>query len=169
MARKLSLAGIALLVVVGGLLLAGQWSLHRSSQEVCGICARHINPKSGVIAEVGGRRRHVCCAHCAVTEGRQERKPVRLIEVTDYDSGDAINPATAWYVDGSRVIACEHDMTRMDEAKQPARLAFDRCSPGTFAFATRAAADAFAAKNGGVILSMQEMLAGLDAGEARHD
>ena len=167
MARKFSMAALVLLVVVAGLLVAGQWSVHRRSTEVCGICARHIKPQAGVIAEIGGRRRHVCCAHCAVTEGLQERKPVRLVEVTDYDTGRKLEPSQAWYVDGSRIVACEHDMTRMDEMKQVQPTRFDRCSPGTFAFATRGAADSFAAKNGGTVLDMKTMLAGVTAGEAQ--
>jgi hypothetical protein len=167
MARKMSIAALVLLVVIAGLLVAGQWSLHRRSEGVCGICARHINPRAGVIAEIGGRRHHVCCAHCAVTEGRQEHKPVRLIEVTDYNTGRKLDPRQAWYVDGSRIVACAHDMTRMNEMKQVEHTAFDRCSPGTFAFASRAEADTFSARNGGVVRNMEEMLAGVDAGEAQ--
>jgi hypothetical protein len=83
---------------------------------------------------------------------------VRLIEVTDYVSGQSLNPQEAWYVDGSRVVACEHKMTRTDEMKQPGQLMFDRCSPGTFAFRERTAADAFAADNGGVVLGMAQFL-----------
>jgi hypothetical protein len=123
-----------------------------------------------VIAEVGGRRRHVCCAHCAVTEGLQEQKPVKLIEVTDYNTGRKLIPAQSWYVDGSRIVACTHDMTRVDEMKQVTHATFDRCSPGTFAFATRADADAFMTANGGVVRNMDEMLAVVNAGEAhQHD
>ena len=167
MARKVSTAALVLLVVVAGLVVAGQWSLRRHSEEVCGFCARHIHPQAGVIAEVGGRRRHVCCAHCAVTEGRQEHKPVRLIEVTDYNTRRKLDPRQAWYVDGSRIVACTHDMTRMNEMKQVEQAAFDRCSPGTFAFASRAEADTFAAINGGVVRNMEDMLAGVSAGEAK--
>jgi len=167
MARKVSMAALGLLVVIAGLLIAGQWSLHRHSQEVCGICARHINPKAGVIAEIGGVRHHVCCAHCAVTEGLQEHKPVRLIEVTDFSTGRKLDPSHAWYVDGSRIVACVHDMTRLNEMKQVEKTAFDRCSPGTFAFASREEADAFAGKNGGAVLNLEKMLAGVNAGEAK--
>jgi nitrous oxide reductase accessory protein NosL len=167
MARKVSIVALVLLVVVAGMLIAGQWSLHRRSEEFCNICARHINPQAEVIAEIGGTRHHVCCAHCAVTEGLQERKPVRLIEVTDYGTGRKLDPRQAWYVDGSRINACAHDMTRINEMKQVQPTAFDRCSPGTFAFASRAEADAFAAKNGGAVLAMNEMLAGVNAGEAK--
>ncbi len=167
MKRKASMAALVLLVAVGGSLIAGQWSLHRRSEQFCSICSRHINPQAGVIAEIGGRRHRVCCAHCAVTEGLQERKPVRLIEVSDYSSGRKLNPAQAWYVDGSRINACEHDMTRMNEMKQAERATFDRCAPGTFAFSSRADADRFAATNGGAVLDMNHMLASVSAGETQ--
>ena len=167
MARKISMAAMVLLVIVAALLITGEWSVHRRSEEVCGICARHINARAGVIAKVGGVRHHVCCAHCAVTEGRQEHKSVKLIAVTDYSTGRKLDPAKAWYVDGSRVVACEHDMTHMSEAKQLTQAIFDRCSPGTFAFADQTQAKDFVAANGGVVLSMDEMLAGVNAGEAK--
>ena len=167
MARKVSFAAIVLLAIVAGLLIAGRWRLHETSQESCGICQRHINPQAGVVAEIGTRRVHVCCAHCAVTEGRQEQKPVRLIEVTDYSSGRKLDPGKAWYVDGSRVVACTHDMSHMGEMKQMDMTTFDRCSPGTFAFASREEAESFMAKNGGTIHNMQEMLAGVSSGEAK--
>ena len=53
----------------------------------------------------------------------------------------------------------QHDMSRMDESKHAERLAFDRCSPGTFAFSDRKAAEAFVAQNGGVLRSLTELLA----------
>jgi hypothetical protein len=169
MARKISIAAVGLLVLVLGLLVAGQWSLRRHAHELCGICQRHIHPQAGIIAEIGGKRRHVCCAHCAVTEGLQEHKPVRLIEVTDYASGRKLDPAKAWYVDGSRVVACTHDMSHMNEMKQVERTAFDRCSPGTFAFATRAEAEAFVAQNGGLVRDLNGMLGAVNTGGPGND
>lgn len=167
MAGKVSIAVMVLLVIVAGLLIVGEWSVQRRSEQECGICARHISSQAGVIAEVGGRRYHVCCAHCAVTEGLQEHKPVRLIEVTDYSTRRKLDPRQAWYVDGSRIVACTHDMTRMDEMKQMEKRTFDRCSPGTFAFAARADAEAFAAANGGAVRNMEQMLTGVAAGEVK--
>ncbi len=162
MAHKLSIAGLGLLVIVAALLVGGEWTLHRRSQEFCNICQRHINPRAGIVAEIGGRRERVCCAHCAVTEGLQEHKPVRLVEVSDYHSGRKLDPAAAWYVDGSRIHACEHDLPRMSEAKRIEERTFDRCAPGTFAFATRGEADAFASANGGAVLSMEALLASVN-------
>jgi len=159
MAKKASIyAGVAL-VLIAALFAGGYRLMNRRSETVCGFCQRHINPRSRVVAEVGGRTRTVCCAHCAVTEARQEHKPLRLIEVTDYSNGGKLNPEQAWYVDGSRVVACEHDMTKMDVTKHAEQLSFDRCSPGTFAFRDQKSAEAFVAQNGGIVKRLPELLA----------
>ncbi len=156
--KKKSIIYVLTVVLTAGLFAGGYWTVQRRSEATCGICERHINKRARVVAEIGGRRRVVCCAHCARTEGQQENKPVRLIEVTDYVTGQSLNPQDAWYVDGSRVVACEHKMTRTDEMKQAGQLVFDRCSPGTFAFRDRKAAEAFAAENRGVVLGMAQFL-----------
>jgi hypothetical protein len=93
-----------------------------------------------------------------LTEGRQEHKPVKFIEVTDYPTRKSLDPQRAWYVEGSRVVACEHDMANMGEMKHTDQMAFDRCSPGTFAFADRKVAEAFVAENGGVIHDLAQMV-----------
>ena len=158
MAKKVSISALVLLLVVAGLLAVGNWSLKRRTEKFCGFCNRPIKTELAVIAEVGGHERHVCCARCAISEARQENKPLRLISVTDYNSKTKIAPEQAWYVEDSRAMACDHDMARMNEEKRATELVFDRCSPGAFAFARRQDADAFVAQNGGVIRRLPEML-----------
>jgi hypothetical protein len=157
MARKSSIYAAVAVLVFCALAVGGYRLVHRRSAELCSICSRHINAEARVVVEIDGHRRNVCCAHCALTEGRQEHKPVRFIEVTDYPTGKGIDPQRAWYVDGSRVVACEHDMAKMGEMKQMDQMAFDRCSPGTFAFADRKAAETFVAENGGVIHDLAQL------------
>ena len=158
MAKKASIYAAVVGLAFCALFAGGYWLMHRRSAELCSICQRHINPEAHVVVEIGGRRRDVCCAHCALTEGRQENKPVKFIEVTDYTTGKGLDPQHAWFVDGSRVVACEHDMAKMGEMKQTDQMSFDRCSPGTFAFADRKAAEAFVAENGGVLHNLAEMV-----------
>src|SRR6266545_3442937 len=110
MAKKISIIGSVVVLALAALFGGGYWVMNRRAETVCGFCQRHINPQAAVVAEIGGRTRHVCCAHCAVTEARQEHKPVRLISVTDYLTSHRLKPEDAWYVDGSSVVACEHDM-----------------------------------------------------------
>lgn len=115
MAKKASIYAAVVGLALCALFAGGYWLMHRRSAELCSICQRHINPEAHVVVEIGGRRRDVCCAHCALTEGRQENKPVKFIEVTDYTTGKGLDPQHAWFVDGSRVVACEHDMAKMGE------------------------------------------------------
>jgi hypothetical protein len=149
---------LAALVATAGLVAGGYRVVKERSEASCGICQRHINKRARVVAEIGGRRRVVCCAHCARTEGWQENKPVRLIEVTDYPTGRALNPQDAWFADGTRVIVCEHKMAVTDQTKHAEQMVFDRCSPGTFAFRDRKAADAFVAENGGTVMGLAEFM-----------
>src|ERR1022692_2410697 len=159
MAKKTSIYSAIVLIVVAGLFASGYLLMKRRSRMECGFCRRQINAKAHGVAEVGGRRRDVCCAHCAVTEARQEKKALRLIAVMDYPTGKLVRPEGAWFVEDSRVITCQHEMSRMDEFKHAEQLEFDRCSPGTLAFSERKAAEAFVAQNGGVLRSLPELLA----------
>jgi len=47
----------------------------------------------------------------------------------------------------------------MDVTKHAEQLAFDRCSPGTFAFRDQKLAEAFVAQNGGIVKRLPELLA----------
>ncbi len=151
--------------VLGGLvvaLLAGGWFvLHPRRPEVCEICRRQINPRAHVTMEIGGRVLDACCARCAITEAFQERRPVRLLRVTDYATGSPLAPDQAWFVDGSRKVLCSHDQPMVDESKHAEHLAFDRCSPGAYAFARRQDAEDFVRQNGGAILRLKQLMEGV--------
>lgn len=131
--------------------------LHPQPHE-CGYCLRPLHDNLRITAEIDGKRTDVCCPHCAITEANQQRKPLRLIAVHDYTTGKTIKPEEAWYVEGSSVMACQHDAMHMNEMKETQDLAFDRCSPGTFTFANKAGAQAFIAQNGGSLLSFQQLM-----------
>ena len=153
---------IALTVTVVILAGAGVFGWYRfvahPKPVVCGYCLRPLHANVKVTAEIDGKRAEVCCPRCAITEANQERKPVRLITVHDYSTGKAMSPETAWYVEGSRVIACEHGAMHMDETKEPQEMAYDRCSPGTLTFATKQQAEDFTAANGGTVISFGQLM-----------
>jgi hypothetical protein len=60
--------------------------------------------------------------------------------------------------EGSRVLACEHSGMHMDEMKDSAPMAYDRCSPGTLTFATKQQAEDFTAANGGAVISFSQLM-----------
>ena len=151
---------IASILLVGAGLLGYGWFRYvvHPKPVTCGYCRRPLKSDLSVTAEIDGKQAIVCCARCAITEANQQHKPVRLITVHDHVTGRALGPAGAWFVENSQAVACNHDAIRMDEMKDTQSLAFDRCSPGTFAFQNKADAEAFIARNGGSVLSYTELM-----------
>jgi hypothetical protein len=149
---------VTLLIVVGAGAYAWYRYIAHPAPVACGYCLRPLHANVKVTAEIDGRRAEVCCPRCAITEANQEHKPMRLITVHDYSTGKAMSPETAWYVEGSRVLACEHNGMHMDEMKESAPMAFDRCSPGTLTFATAQQAQDFTSANGGTVISFGELM-----------
>lgn len=158
--KSFGLAVLAL-VTLAALALAVYDYRQFSEPQSCGFCQRPLKPNLRIVAEVGGRRVAACCVRCAISEAAQEKKPLRVLQVRDYTTGSELRPEDAYYVDDSRAMACDHDMMRMNEMKHSEQMAFDRCSPGTFAFARQADAEAFVRANGGVIRRLPEITQGV--------
>jgi hypothetical protein len=91
---------------------------------------------------------------------RQQHQPVRLIATT---TPKALEPDTAYYVEGSRVMLCEHHEGLVDPAKRPYEVVFDRCMPSVFAFARQEEASAFASSNGGSVLRLSQVIEEVDS------
>ena len=155
--RRIILA-VIFLIVAGAAAFGWFRFVAHPTPVACGYCNRPLHANLTVTAEIAGKRAQVCCARCAISEANQEHKSLRLITVHDYRSGRAISPANAWFVEGSRVIACDHDAMPMNEMKGTEAMVFDRCSPGTFAFANRQDADVFVVQNGGTVLSFGQLM-----------
>lgn len=162
MSRQKRLGMAVLAAVALAVLAVGFYDYRQFSEpQVCGFCQRPLKPNLRIVAEVGGRRVEACCVRCAISEAAQEKKPLRVLQVRDYTTGATLRPEDAYYVDDSRAMACDHDMMRMNEMKHSEQMAFDRCSPGTFAFARQADAEAFVQANGGVIRRFAQILQGV--------
>ncbi len=155
--RRIALT-VILLLVVGGAVFGWYKFVFHPAPAACAYSNRPLHANLMVTAEIAGKRAQVCCARCAISEANQERKPLRLITVHDYRSGRAISPTGAWFVEGSRAVACDHDAMRMNDMKEMDMSDYDRCSPGTVAFAERQAADIFSAQNGGAVISFAQLM-----------
>ena len=153
----------AVLVVLAGLVAAGYRLMFNREEAFCGFCHRSIHANTKVIAEIGGGRRTICCARCAISEAYQEKKPLRLIAVTDYVSSKSLNPEQAYFVDGSREVLCTRNEAMVDESKRMHEMTYDRCFPGTYAFAHREDAEAFVRENGGKVVQLQQLMQGVSA------
>jgi len=146
------------IVVLALLTAAGYWLLQQTEPGVCKVCRREIHAASRAVIEVDGKQEAVCCVRCAMTLDEQEKKPVRLVEVTDYVRQTSLAPKDAFYVEGSRIVLCMSHEPHMDETKHPQARIFDRCEPSVYAFARREEAESFAAQDGGVVLGLAELM-----------
>ena len=155
---KLGYVALILTAVLLGWIGWHEVSARRHDAGLCDICLRPLHSNTEVLVEIGGKRKEVCCIRCAITEMAQEKRPLRVIEASDYVSGRKLDPYAAWYVDGSRKVLCSHDQMHMDDNKGSEQLRFDRCAPGAYAFANHADAEAFVRENGGVIRRLAEMV-----------
>jgi hypothetical protein len=155
--RRIVFAGI-LIVVASAVTFGWYRYVAHPTPVACDYCNRPLHANLSVTAEIAGKRAQACCTRCAISEANQEHKALRLITVHDYRSGRAISPDGAWFVEGGSVMACEHESMPMNEMKGTDAMAFDRCTPGTFAFAERKDADGFVARNGGSVLSFAQLM-----------
>jgi hypothetical protein len=146
-------------VFVVALALGGYWLVHRTERhDICRICRREIHVQASAVAELDGKPEPVCCVRCALTLAHQQGKPVRLLQVTDYVSRQLLSLNAAYYVEGSRVILCEKHEPLLGESKEAFQRVFDRCEPSLYAFARREEAESFAARNGGVVVRLEQVL-----------
>jgi hypothetical protein len=155
--RRIVLTAI-FLVAVGSAGFAWFRFIAHPKPVACGYCSRPLHTRLSVTAEIDGKQTEVCCARCAIAEANQQQRPLKLVAVHDYLSGRSMSPAEAWFVEGSHTMACDHDAMRMNEMKGTEELAFDRCSPGTLAFAEKQDAEAFVRANGGTVLSATQLM-----------
>ena len=153
------LGGAVMMAVVLGLGYAG-WRISRSSEpQVCQVCSRPIHAHSRTVGLVADRRELFCCPACALTTHDQNGRPVRIVELTAYETSSPLSPSQAYIVRGSDVNACAQQHGPVDQDKQPTIVHFDRCSPSLLAFVGREAATRFAKEHGGKVLSFSELAA----------
>jgi hypothetical protein len=147
--------GIALL----GVIAVGVWYvLVERPPADCQICGRPIHATMDTVAEENGKKLYACCPRCVITMAVQTGRHVKLIRVTDFDTRKALDPAQAYYVEGSQVNVCSSPPMMRGQERVPYERTFDRCSPSVIAFATEDKARAFIARNGGDLKSLDQLM-----------
>jgi hypothetical protein len=161
MTSRASKVGVIILVAFAcGLGFAGWRMLAPSGREVCEVCNRPIHAQSRTVGEIGdGREEVFCCPTCALTAHHQTGKKVKITQLTDFDTDKPLGPDNAYVVEGSTLNFCIKYQPLADKDKQPTQMAFDRCSPSIYAFASEAAAERFAREYGGRVRRFQELAA----------
>lgn len=162
MKRSAGWLGAILLAAVVLSLAYASWKASRSAREhFCAACQRPIHDRARTVALAASRRQQFCCPACALTAGHQTGAAVRIIELTDYETGVAVNPAEAYIVRDSDVNLCMQSHGPVDQDKQPTVTHFDRCTPSLIAFARLEAAARFLTGHGGRIVRFSNLAATL--------
>ena len=160
MSRASKIVGILVLAAVAIGLGAVAWRTTRvADAETCAACSRAVHAHTRTVANVDGRTHTYCCLACAISEHHQTHQSVEVLALNEFETGRSMQPQQAFIVRGSRVNHCldMEPAPRVEDVGHPAHRDFDRCAPSMIAFETRDAAAQFAAKNGGAVLSFNEL------------
>lgn len=159
MQTKIILAGIVCLGAVLAFMGGAWYLLNQRQATICPFSGREIHPETRAVVMIGGKRYETCCIRCAIIEAQQTGKPLRVLQVADFETGKLIDPASAWYVESSSVNLC---MRMSPAAESPGRESiyvrgFDRCSPSALAFRSEEQAHAFMALHGGALKRLDDL------------
>ncbi|MFP5230189.1 MAG: hypothetical protein ACLGXA_21445 [Acidobacteriota bacterium] len=145
-------------MILAGLGVAWYFVSHQQPK-VCPFSGRMIHPQTRALVTIGGKKYETCCVRCAIIEAQQTGKPLRVLEVADFETGKLVAPKSAWYVESSDVNLC---MRMAPAAESPGRESvymrgFDRCSPSALAFRSEEQARAFMAQHGGALKRLDDL------------
>lgn len=160
MSRGSKIVGIFVLAAVAVGLGAVAWRMTRGAEaETCAACSRAVHAHTRTVANLDGKTHTYCCLACAISEHQQTDQPVEVLALNDFETGQRMPPAQAFIVRGSRVNHCldMEPAPRVEDVGHPAHMDFDRCAPSMIAFGTPDAAARFADKNGGAVLTFNEL------------
>lgn len=148
------LAGVAILLLLF-FLAVRFWP---EQEDVCAVCLRPTHKVTSYFVTLeGGETVELCCPRCGL-RFEQEGGEVASVKVTDYGTGELLDPGDATFVEGSAVHVCcgEEALLRDREGSEYERT-WDRCLPSVIAFGSRAKAEDFRARSGGRILQLDEL------------
>ena len=157
--RNQKLLSTLLVVAMAAAVWIGAGRQRRAApHDICPICQRPVLHKSRVEVERDGKREAACCPSCLLAFRAQTGRKVRLVSVTDFDSGTALPPAQAAYVVGSDADTCAGQaQVKVDQTKHPMPAHYDRCTPGIAAFSNRRRATEFARLHGGNVATLRDL------------
>ena len=158
MDRRVVVGGILGAVCVAALGYSAWRFVSAREQQVCGACQRPIHGDSRTVATLAGRTVRFCCPSCALSERQQSGEGVRVTALTDFRSGQRLDPSRAFLVRGSDVNPCAGHAMHLNPDKQPMQAQFDRCSPSLLAFSGREEAQAFAREHGGQVIRFTDLV-----------
>ncbi len=135
------------------------WGSGCQREEVrCAICYMPIPKETRAVIRVeGGSSKTVCDARCPLTFQEETGRKVELLQVTDYETGERLDPEGAFYVTGSDVAPDAHTKVLRTTPADTVYLHWHRCLPSVLAFRMQEEALRFQRAHGGVIMTLAEL------------
>ena len=158
MNRNVVLGGIIGAVLVAAVGYSAWRFVSARGQQACGACKRPIHGDSKTVSRGAGRTVVFCCPSCALSECQQSGEAVRVTALTDFRTGQPLDPSRAFLARGSNINPCTGHGAHLSSDKQPMQTQFDRCSPSLLAFSGREEAQAFAREHGGQIIRFADLV-----------
>ena len=140
-------------------MVAAWYLLRRRPETLCPLSGRGIHAETRALVTIAGRKYETCCVRCGIIEAQQTGKPLRVLEVADFETGKLLSAVKAWYVEGSPVNPCMNMTPRAESADRQTMclLGFDRCSPSVLAFSDERQARVFIAQHGGALKRLDDL------------
>lgn len=124
----------------------------------CDICDVVIPESTRAVVRLeDGSARHVCDPRCALTYQTQTGEAVAPTLVTDYHTGERLDPARAVFVTGSDVAPDAHVEMLRPTPGDVAERHWHRCVPSVLAFSSRDAAERFQRDHGGSVMALADL------------
>lgn len=144
------------LISATGYILVERWQQGKR-ENICQFSWREIEPNMATVAEIDGKRQRICCPACALATAQQRGIPIRIVQLSDFNTKQPLDPKTAFLVQGSDINPDMHSQPLVDTDKQPHPVHYDRCMPGILAFQTRQQAETFQREHGGELLQISDL------------
>lgn len=138
----------------------------------CVLSDREVHAKMAVrvVVESEAKSGDACCLRCAINYALQTNRTVRVLSVTDYDSGRRLSPGDAVYVVASEVRPCSGSISEATNDRSGCLvLSWDRCDPSIIAFSSEAKAERFQNEHGGQIKTFGQIARQAPGGRVRSD
>ncbi len=147
----------AILLPLAVLAGVGYYLSHQEHLD-CDICKRHLHEEiSYKIFLSSGDVLDACCPRCGLRFERANDDVVAA-KVADFTTGELVPAEGAYYVEGSMVHLCAHDLIQRDAMGVLYRLVWDRCLPSLVAFKTKGQAELFRRQHGGEINTYRQVM-----------
>jgi len=129
----------------------------RSTDGKCKLCAEEIHKGMGyTLILSGGGKTKTCCPACGLHLHVHDPGNVASAWATDYATGEPIEAAQAFYLEGSNVHHCDPERMMRNEVGGVYTMDWHRCDPSLVAFGSRQSAAVFQVQHGGRIMSFDE-------------